>query len=614
MNDAFYQDLSLIRADPYQSAAYSANGNTVVIAGPGSGKTRVLSLKAIQLIHQSIPANAGLACLSYSRETVRELRKRLSQYGYRHRSQDYIGTVHGFCLVEVIGPFQHLYPQYGIPQPLKIASGVVISKIYSSVLKDLDKRPRDIKQEDIDKERLLTLQGTSQVNTESNPIYSKAAALFEERLEKSGHIDFTQVAKTAALMIQEQEYIRKTIEARFPYLLIDEYQDLGKALHEMVLALHGGTGMTIYAVGDMDQSIFGFTGAYPDFLKELFYRDDFDSHQLKHNYRSNQGIIDASIAMLDPVPPLPLYESKTRLDELAEFTFIECEAEMHEQYICVADKLIPQLNERGIPNNEIVIIVGKNEHASEMAGILTSKGVPAYVAKWSFDSRSDVMQWLMECARWCIQPETHSFEELTRFWERLLQSHDDARIYWDLNQRKIELLEVLEKAREILGLLKWLEWVIGELRLGDVLNDSDRYPDEKENLKAVINEAKTGKLVNQPFSRLAKLSHPDDEITVITRHGVKGLEFEAVIMLGMEQGNFPWFSHQPGTKEYDEDKRVCYVSVSRAKKAVMLLYSKKITSHFDWGSKTFPQEASIFWRQLREKFGTDGNFFKTEDL
>ena len=613
MNDLFYKHLKLIRKDEHQLAAYNSNSNTVIIAGPGSGKTRVLTLKAMQLMQESINGNAGLACLSYSRETVREIKKRLSQYGYSQRRQDYIGTVHGFCLAEIISPFSHLYPSYNIPKPLKIASNKLTDEIYSSVLKELGKDERQITKIGIAKERLLSIVGESSVNTETDPLYSDAALLFERKLQNTGYIDFTQMTKVATLLIQEKEYVRKSLEARFPYLLIDEYQDLGKALHEMVLSLHGNTEIVICAVGDMDQSIYGFQGAYPDFLKELYDRDDFNSYQLKNNYRSNKHIIQASITTLDPPPPHPEYNSMIRSSDQPDFTFIKCKAEMEAQYNCVADKVIPKLTTQGIPYNEIAIITGSNNEATAMATILLDRGIPAYVARWSFDTRTDIVQWLMECARWCNDPENNSFDSLFKYWEYLLHIHNDLRVHWEYNQRQIQFQEVLEQSKERQQLLPWLNWLIGQLQIGDVLQNSERFPDERENLLQLIEEAKTGKLINHPYLKLAKLTEPENEITVITRHSVKGLEFEAVIMLGMEEGRFPWYSHNIGSKEYAEDKRIAYVCVSRAKMSCIMLYSENYTRQTKYGVKTFSQKPSVFWMQLRKQFGNEHNLFSEDN-
>ena len=171
----------------------------------------------------------------------------------------------------------------------------------------------------------------------------------------------------------------------------------------------------------------------------------------------------------------------------------------------------------------------------------------------------------------------------------------------------------MEAARERELLLPWLNWIIGQLNLGEVMRDSERYPDERENLENLVAEAKTGKLINLPYLRLTRLSEPENEVTVITRHSVKGLEFEAVIMLGMEDGKFPFYLDTPGTTGYEEAKRIAYVCVSRAKKVCVLLRSKQYTVTKPTWQRTFPCGPSVFWKQLHDKFGNADNTFNEKD-
>ncbi len=94
-------------------------------------------------------------------------------------------------------------------------------------------------------------------------------------------MDYESIIKYSTLLIQEQEYVRKCLNAKFPWILIDEYQDLGRPLHEMVLSLFTLTDIKIYAVGDPDQSIYGFSGAIPDYLHELYKHNDIIPIELK---------------------------------------------------------------------------------------------------------------------------------------------------------------------------------------------------------------------------------------------------------------------------------------------------------------------------------------------
>ena len=117
MTEYFQRKLQEVNNDKDQLAAYNSSGNTVVIAGPGSGKTTVLTLKIMRLLNESIHAPRGLACLTYSTEAAREFKDRLKKLGFVRNTNAFLGTVHSFCLAEVLIPFAHLYPKYRIPNP-----------------------------------------------------------------------------------------------------------------------------------------------------------------------------------------------------------------------------------------------------------------------------------------------------------------------------------------------------------------------------------------------------------------------------------------------------------------------------------------------------------------
>ncbi|CAM1362867.1 DNA helicase [Tenacibaculum litoreum] len=614
MNEKFYNDQKLIQSDESQWSAYNSKGNTVVIAGPGSGKTRVLTLKAIRLLQSDIHHPSGLACISYSRETVRELKKRLKEYGYRSRGNDFIGTMHGFCLIHILQPFAHLFPQYNVPAPMKIASDELTWEIYTGVLDELKIETNQLSRIVLNRQRSLSFRGTSEVEIQTNAFEVEAAELYEKKLSESGHVDFISMVNISTQMIREQDYIKQSLEAKFPWLLIDEYQDLGKALHEMVLELEALTDIKIFAVGDMNQSIYGFNGAYPDFLEELDSKDDFESIPLTSNYRSNQDIIEGSLDMLTINPPRPEYSAKKRVDEEAEFTFIICEAEMGPQYEIVAQKVIPKLKEKGISYSEIGILVACSKDVVQMATSLNDNNIPFYIVKWDFVN-SDVVFWLQECAQWCLDSKLQSFDELFRFWQLQLKVHEHERALWEAIRQRVFFHRILIESKTKTTVLEWLEFILSELDLKDLLNNSDRYPDENDNLDALLNESQNRNLKDSPLRRFAFLGEPENEVTVTTRHSAKGLEFEAVIMLGMEEGRFPYtYKVEEGSRQMQEAHRLCYVSVSRAKRECYLLRSKKHTLiKRDGGTWLKDFAPSRFWNLLYNRFGNNNNLYNSSE-
>lgn len=604
MNDIFFADLELIKKDEQQYSAFLSTNNTVVIAGPGSGKTRVLALKAVSLVTSAIKKPSGLALISYSRETVREVKKRLRLYGYTSTSKDFIGTVHSFSLLHVIQPFGHLYPQYNIKYPVKILPKEIANRIYENTLKEINATPKQISLIEISRHRSLSQAGASAIKITSSDLVSRAAKIYEEKLFETDYLDFNALINLSARIIHEQEFVRYNLRSKFPWLLIDEYQDLGKSLHEMVMELTLSAQVKLFAVGDVNQSIYGFSGGYPEFLEELTQMDDITPIHLSSNYRSNQHIISASLETLNPLPPTPQYIAKLRQGELPDFTFITCETEMGPQYQVVAKKIIPKLIANGTSLNEIGIIVSSNDQVRAMAIYLARVGIPFYISKWKFEN-SSVVTWLQDCARWCVNHEMESFDGLFKFWRTLLVNHNDDRRNNDPITEKVALYNLLTASRKKHSLANWLGHVIGELNIPDVLKDSEMFPNENDNLGILIDEANNHNLKGADLLRFANLGKPDNEVTITTRHSSKGLEFETVILLGMEEEKFPSYFDLKSELLLAEAQRLCYVCVSRAKRSCILIRS--IEHSVPWGYKKLAP--SRFWMALFKKFGDNTNNF-----
>lgn len=119
---------------------------------------------------------------------------------------------------------------------------------------------------EVNKYRSLSVTGRSKIDIEFSEDIIYGAQLYQNELRETEYIDFIDIINISAQIISEQEYVKKSIQSKFPWLLIDEYQDLGKALHEMVWELVFNAGVKLYAVGDVNQSIYGFNGGYPEIL------------------------------------------------------------------------------------------------------------------------------------------------------------------------------------------------------------------------------------------------------------------------------------------------------------------------------------------------------------
>lgn len=586
VNAYFEKKLQEIREDDMQLAAYKAVNNTVVIAGPGSGKTTVLTLKVMQLLAEVIYPPRGLACLTYSTEAVREFKSRLVKLGLEKRKNVFLGTVHSFCLSEIITPFAALYPQYKIPLPIRIISEAEKNRLFDS--QNYEGTPKLI---DVDKERTRNIKGISRVAIESYDIALKAAISFEELLIQNGYLDFISMVKKSVELVKNEPYVRKALEAKYPWIIVDEYQDLGKPLHELILTLLNLTRIKVFAVGDADQSIYDFQGAAPDYLVELSQRQDVSCIHLKNNYRSSQTIVDASEYVLKSSRGY-IASGKLR-DYHAKLEFIECPKGMDEQYERVIEQ-ISRFHTEGIPYHEIAVLVGNNKQVAELAQECSRQNIPAYIARQSF-RLTDLIIWTQNCAKWVSDKCSVSFDEICSTWKSFISqkriiSEDD---YFLLKRTIFQTLTASKVCTD--NLSEWLCYLDKEVGIVSAFTASERYPDEIDNFNKLLETARSHD-TQLTIKFLTRLGIPENQVVLTTMHSSKGLEFDVVILPGMEKDSFPsYYDNTP--RKLAEARRLCFVSVSRARKACILIRSKNLQNKY---GRWFSKEPSPFWVALQE--------------
>ena len=586
VNAYFEKKLQEISEDDMQFAAYKAVNNTVVIAGPGSGKTTVLTLKVMQLLAEMIYPPRGLACLTYSTEAVREFKSRLVKLGLEKRKNVFLGTVHSFCLSEIITPFAALYPQYKIPLPIRIISEAEKNRLFNS--QNYEGTPKLI---DVDKERTRNIKGISRVAIESYDIALKAAISFEELLIQNGYLDFISMVKKSVELIKNESYVRKALEAKYPWIIVDEYQDLGKPLHELILTLLNLTRIKVFAVGDADQSIYDFQGAAPDYLIELSQRQDVSCIHLKNNYRSSQTIVDTSEYVLKSSRGY-IASGKLR-DYHAKLEFIECSKGMDEQYERVIEQ-ISRFHTEGIPYHEIAVLVGNNKQVTELAQECSRQNIPAYIARQTF-RLTDLIIWIQNCAKWVSDKCSVSFDEICSTWKSFISqkriiSEDD---YFLLKRTIFQTLTASKVYKD--NLSEWLCYLDKKVGIVSAFTASERYPDEIDNYNKLLETARSHD-TQLTIKFLTRLGIPENQVVLTTRHSSKGLEFDVVILPGMEKDSFPsYYDNTP--RKLAEARRLCFVSVSRARKACILIRSKNLQNQY---GRWFSKEPSPFWVALQE--------------
>lgn len=598
----YIEKLSRIEKDEYQKAAFESQSNTVVLAGPGSGKTTVLTLKAMHLLNGVIAEPRGLACLTYSREAAREFTERLKELGLVRGNNIFLGTVHSFCLTEILGKFSDVY-SLNIPTPIRIASEKQIAQLFETAKKNVGCDNKYFKIERMNCTRMLSISGVSNISVDRDETAEIIADEYEKLLNQAGVIDYETIIIESTKLLQEKPYVRECIAAKYPGLLIDEYQDLGRPLHEMVLALIDKTKIKFFAVGDPDQSIYGFQGAVPDYLIELADRPDVQKITLLNNYRSNQDIIDGSELVLNQQRG---YVAKTRENENAVYKFIEVSEELDDQIEYFVKRIVPGLVENHIPYEEIAVLVGNNSECNSIALRCQKENIPYYIVKHQFN-RSDFVKWVENCASWIEGDKDIVFSDIGDFWISLITVNgatyltDEEKLI--IRERLYKILvesKVYEKS-----LTQWFDYVRKALCFDKYLEQNTYFQDEKDNIDNLVKEMSGSEYQAYGIDKFSKIGKPENQIVISTRHSSKGLEFEAIVMMGMEEDHFPSYYAKNDSRLLAEANRLCFVCVSRAKRVCVLMRSKYYTidtKNGPWRKMFYP---SRYWKQLYSKYGKD---------
>lgn len=396
-----------------------------------------------------------------------------------------------------------------------------------------------------------------------NQVYARVLSCHYQLLHDQGYVDFDLIVKVALNLIANEDLVRKSLYAKFAWLAVDEYQDLGYPLFRIVTEMIGHTPIKLFAIGDPDQSIFDFAGTDPKYLLELTERPEMKPViKLARNYRATAEVITVSKAVLSPYCD---YYSKK--DGGACHVF---ETHPYDQGQLVAN-LAQKYLDLGIAKNRIAILHPWRENGLHiLANDLKVAEVEFTLDKSPYYDRSMILiKWLENLGYWYLEglrfhgetDEHRSFDDLVNTWLRITRpqvvgGEQDS-------QARLLLAElILSNEGEDMQLGDWLFQVARKLDFSRSLEEYKRiYPDEVDELMRL-------QQLVQPYGELSELRLRDfvnltRGIQLTTLHSSKGMEFEVVIIAGVER-----------IRDDENGRRLLYVGVTRAEREVCLVYSK----------------------------------------
>lgn len=570
LNSKFQQEVE--KLNPEQRQVYDSTGHCVVLAGPGSGKTKTLVTKLGRMLNEDVQPPRGIACITYSNETVRELERRLRKIGLAQIPNLFIGTVHTFCLTNIVLPYGKL-ANIPLPEHFKVASEDDQKECFSAAQQIA---LNNASKTDCDRHRRTCLDRAS--NSWNVGRLGDLVAAYEQQLHAQNLIDFDDMTLWGLQIIEQNEWARKSLKARFPILAIDEYQDLGLPLHRLVESLCLEAGIRLLAVGDPNQSIYGFSGAKPELLRALAEDPRVQKVVLKRNYRNGRKILEGAKAFALEFES----ECKENADEGGIFFYHIVEYEnldgIHAQAKYICEVLIPSIRKNGIDLGKIAVLYVDHSdgtrisEAAQQAGLNTIR-----IDNGAHYKKTELTRWLESCAAWCLsgwRDGEPSLSELIRRWERFAATGAQSdSVLWERKQNLVRFLwnhRVQDPAQN--GLLR--DWLndFDETCLKLVFYDGSRWQNEYQQLKQILDKVHAGReMATVTLTEFAgQIGHPGF-LNLITLHSVKGLEFDEVIMMGLEDGRIPdW---RDAEESVTEKRRLFYVGLTRACRAVHLVYS-----------------------------------------
>ncbi|MBI3669871.1 MAG: UvrD-helicase domain-containing protein [Acidobacteria bacterium] len=593
-----------------REAVLATEGPVLVLAGAGTGKTRVITYRIAHLIEQGVPG-ASILAVTFTNKAADQMKERvaalLARTG-RDPGEPWISTFHSFCARLLRREAQRL----GLPRDfaiydeddqlaaLKLALDKLGSEETGNAVRGLLERISFAKNHGQTPELLA-----AEAEDENSQRVAKVFAAYEEVLRMAGALDFDDLLLRAVEVLRRFDDARASWAHGFRHILVDEYQDANRVQYDL-LGLLACEHHNLFVVGDEDQSIYGWRGA--DVAHILRFAEDFPGAQvirLERNYRSTQKILDAAGGVVQKnVRRLGKTLTATR-GEGSNLTFYEArDAASEAEY--VAGQLFSL--QRRDSSARLAVLYRTNFQSRALEEALRRLSLRYRVlGGFSFYQRAEVKD-ALAYARLAIHPHddvallrvlntpprgigkttVETLRALARqrggsLWSAIgamLDSPAPGRATAPLRSFR-ELIESLRADVAELPPAGFLKIVLERSGYLDMLAQRDTAEDlaRAENLKELVNAlaegAERGETLTDFLDRAALVSDADsyDErapITLLTLHSAKGLEFDHVFLVGLEEGVFPHSRSLHREQDLEEERRLCYVGMTRAKDSLTL--------------------------------------------
>ncbi|TXT27032.1 MAG: DNA helicase II / ATP-dependent DNA helicase PcrA [Gallionellaceae bacterium] len=601
--------------NPEQLAAVTLpEQSALILAGAGSGKTRVLTTRIAYLVSTGQASPHNILAVTFTNKAAKEMLVRLSAMLPINMRGLWIGTFHGLCNRML----RAHHREANLPQTFQILDSgdqlSAIKRLMKAMNVDDEKFPPREVQNFISSSKEQGLRATE---VEAfDPYTRRKAEIFAEydkQCQREGVVDFSELLLRCHELLSRNQPLREHYQERFRHILVDEFQDTNPLQYRW-LKLLAGKENSLFAVGDDDQSIYAFRGANVGNMQELLRDFHVGSViKLEQNYRSHGNILGAANALIqhnrnrlgknlwtseNGGEPLRVYEAGTDVDEAA---FITGE--------------IKQLAREGVKLSEIALLYRSNAQSRALEHALVSAGLSYRVyGGLRFFERQEIKHALAYLRLMENNGDDNALLRIINFPARGIGARGIEQLQEAAKQFNGSLFDAAAraggKATAFVGLIESLRGATRELPLPEIIDhvlqhsgliahyESEKSSPSKkreaeerlDNLNELINAATLFVHENEDDSLAAFLAHAsleagehqagsgEDALHLMTVHAAKGLEFHSVFITGLEEGLFP-HQNSINSGELDEERRLMYVAITRARRRLYLTFAQSRMLH-----------------------------------
>ena len=598
-------DLSALN-DKQREAVEWPDGPLLVLAGAGSGKTRVLTTKLAYLVNEKEVNPYNILAITFTNKAAKEMKERAFKMLGNDAYKMQISTFHSLGLFLI----RENYDKLGFEKNFTILDSDDSLTIIKKILKDMNLDPKVYNPRAIRnkissaKNELMDSNYYSRfANSEYEEIVLDVFRRYEQKVLKNNSMDFDDLLLLPIKLFKKYPEVLEKYQDRFRYILVDEYQDTNEAQYILIKMLSAKY-KNICVVGDLDQSIYGFRGA--NFRNILNFEKDYPDAKvvpLEENYRSTGNILNVANDIIKHNKQRKEKNLWTRNSNGPKIRYHRAYDEKDEASYVMEE--IKKLIINGEPKSSIAVLYRTNAQSRNMEEALLRENIPyKVVGSFYFYNRKEIkdlisylkliynpnddvsLMRVINVPKRQIGPKT--IENLaSKALEKGVSLYEAIDGGKELEFKK--LIEKLKKESENISLTELAEMILVESGMRKELESSKTIDAEirlenLEEFKSITKnfEENNGVISLEEFlleislvSDMEEHKNNNDVVTLMTIHSAKGLEFDHVFIIGLEEGLFPHSNCLDSSDEIEEERRLCYVAVTRAKKTLTLVNAKR---------------------------------------